>query len=822
MVRGAIGIILLIGNFGLSRAQKPSVGQVTLKVVDIEIAGNESLSSEFILEVMGLKVGDLISTTRLDLGKGIKNLWKQQVVNDISVSLAKTEGSEAWLLIEIEELPRLAKFEIQGLKKAYSKDLESSMGLLRGRILTPATLKNAEQTIRNYLQRKGYGEAQIQAIQGHVEGLNNSVNLTFRVDPGPKLKVALIEFQGNQFLSDRDLNQVLASRQSLIGKPQFDRERMVRDRENLLLAYRNQGFMDAVLLKDSVVKLKQNRIKIVYQIEEGNRYYFGNINWKGNKLFESGQLSRFLAITEGDVYNPELLNRRLYFDPASPDISSIYMDRGYMFLDINPVQTRTRTDTIDLEIRIKEGKQATIGNVTIKGNEITSDHVIRREIRTLPGNPFNRTDMIRSQRDLAQLGFFDPAQLNVTPSANAETGVVDLEYSVVEKPNDQYELSGGWGGSYGFIGSAGIVFNNFSSRGLFDSKKWRPYPAGDGQKLGLKFQSNANSFQNYSLSFSEPWFRGKPNTLSFSLTHSAQKQENILSDGSQDDQISTGSLKLTGGTVSLTRRLTWPDDYFTLTHGINYYHYGFDNYQSSLGLRTGSSNNLNFFTTLARSNIDNPIFPRTGSLFSLSLQFTPPHSIWSDSVPETSTHSYTWLEYYKWMLDYRKYKTLVGNLVLEGRVHMGLLGAYNGAKGVGPFERFYLGGSGLGGQDIVLGNDVIGLRGYPDNSLVPIDQNGIEGGVLYNKFSLELRYPIVEKPWGTIYVLGFAEAGNNWADFGDYNPFDLRKSVGVGLRFILPGLGDIGLDWGNGLDPVPGALEPSGSQFHITIGKQLR
>ncbi len=821
MVRGVIAIILVAWVFGTCRAQKALVIDEALEVAEIQVAGNTLVSSKFILDVIGIKVGDLVLPNDPTLGDGIKRLWRQQVVNDISVSLSKVEESKAWLLIEIEELPRLADFEIKGLKKSYKTDLEGNLGLLRGRILTPATLKSAVQTIRNYLGVQGYSQAQIRSYQNSSETLHNSVNLILEVEPGPRSLVTGTQFIGNRNLTDRHLRRVLASNRGFLGKSRLDPKLIDQDHQYLLLEYRRMGFLDASFYQDSLAEVKPNRIQITYSIHEGNRYYVGRITWKGNKLFDSDHLSQVLDISRGDVYNPELLERRLYFDPSTPDISSLYMDQGYIFLAIDPVQIRTRSDTIDLEIRIKEQQQAKVGNVTISGNFVTSEHVIRREIRTLPGDPFSRSQMMRSQRDLAQLGFFDPNQLSVNPTANPKTGLVDLEYSMIEEFNDEFILSGGWGGAYGFVGSAGIVLNNFSSKKLFNLNRWRPYPAGDGQKLGLRFQSNGHSFQNYSLSFTEPWFRGKPNALAFNISHSSQTRDFSFQDDAQQNQIQTGTLKLSGGTLSWTKRLSWPDDYFTLTHGMSYYHYGFDNYQNSLGYNTGSSNNLNFFTTLAWNNIDSPLFPRRGSLFSLNLEFTPPHSLWSNANQESS-NQLTWLEYYKWMLDYRKYKTLIGNLVLEGRAHLGFLGAYDNQIGVGPFERFYLGGSGLGGQDVMLGNDVIGLRGYPDNSLVPIDQNGFEGGVLYNKFSLELRYPIIEKPWGTIYVLGFAEAGNNWAHLDDYNPLDYKKSVGLGLRFILPGLGEIGLDWGNGFDPLPGALNASGPQFHITFGKQLR
>jgi outer membrane protein insertion porin family len=526
----------------------------------------------------------------------------------------------------------------------------------------------------------------------------------------------------------------------------------------------------------------------------------------------------------------EKVNERLNFNPNGPDISSLYMDDGYLFFSVNPVEVRIEGDSIDVEMRVFEGTQATISKVIIRGNDRTSDHVIRREIRTLPGQKFNRSLLIRTQRELSQMGYFDPEQIGLNPIPNPAEGTVDIEYTLVEKPSDQIELSGGWGGNFGFVGTVGLIFNNFSIRNIPHMENWRPLPVGDGQRLALRIQANGKQFQNYSITFSEPWLGGKkPNSLTVSLSRAIQRNVNIFT------SETFGELKLTSATVGLGRRVKWPDDFFTLTNSLRFQKYELTDFSiSRLGFSTGDANSIVFNTTLARNSIDNPMFPREGSSLSLSVDLTPPYSNWRDIDYENAPNEvkFKWVEYHKVMFDASFFTRVIGDLVINARAHLGFLGSYNEKTGIAPFERFFLGGDGLGNQNFgIIGTDQIGLRGYENQAITPprysIDNRGlnsdeVDGGVAFTKYVVELRYPVSLNPSATIYVLGFAEAGNNFYTYNDYDPFNLFRSAGVGARIFMPAFGLIGIDWAYGFDTVPGQTEPSGAQFHFSIGQPIR
>ena len=527
-----------------------------------------------------------------------------------------------------------------------------------------------------------------------------------------------------------------------------------------------------------------------------------------------------LGIKRGDIYDVADLERRLNFSQTSLDITSLYMDDGYLFFNINPVEVGVEGDSIDIEMQIYEGSQANINKIIINGNTKTNDRVIIREIRTVPGQKFSRSDLIRSQREIANLTYFDPETIGINPIPNIQDGTVDIEYSLTEKPSDQIELSGGWGGAFGFVGTLGLVFNNFSIRKIFKFKEWGGIlPSGDGQRLALRVQANGRQFQTYSLTFTEPWLGGKKrNAFTVNLSHSVQRR--FLN---RNDVV--GSLTVTGITLSLGRQLRWPDNFFTISNSISYLRYGLDNFNGIPGFRQGNANNIAFNTTVARNSIDNPTFPRSGSSLSLSVAFTPPYSLFrEDNLSDKPAEvRFKWIEYHKWMFDNSWFTSLIGNLVLNARMHFGFIGAYNQDLGVGPFERFQLGGDGLTGQNFLLGTEIIGLRGYANNSISPRDEDGSRvGGVAYNKFVMELRYPVSLNPAATIFVLGFLEGGNNFRAASEYNPFDLKRSVGVGARIFMPAFGMIGLDWGYGFDDVPGTTDTRGGRFHFTIGQQLR
>jgi len=547
-------------------------------------------------------------------------------------------------------------------------------------------------------------------------------------------------------------------------------------------------------------------------------------------VYRDETLSRALGISKGDVYDRELLEKKLNFNPQGTDISGLYMDNGYLFFRIDPIEW-VDGDSIDVEMRIFEGSQATVSKVIINGNDRTNDHVIRRELRTIPGQKFSRQNLIRDNQQLAQLGYFDPEQIDIRPIPNPQDGTVDMIYNLVERPSDQIQLSGGWGGYYGFVGTLGVTFNNFSLRNIPHFDKWRPLPVGDGQKFSIQMQANGRSFQNYSLTFVEPWLGGrKPNSFSLSLNHSIQRDIDPFT------RETRGTLNLDAITVGFGKRLNWPDNYFTFNEAISYTTYGFQNWTfNALGFPDGTARSLTFNTTIARNSVDNPMYPRTGSLIQLSLILTPPFSSWNNIDYENASNSerYQFVEYHKWMIDMKHYLSVVGNLVLESRVHFGFIGAYNQIVGVGPFERFFLGGDGLAGgiNSWLLGTEVVGLRGYENNVLTPpnyglgvtpLTQGIIEGGTIYNKFSFELRYPVTTGQAATIYLFGFAEAGNNWNNWAAFDPFDLFRSAGLGARVFMPAFGLIGINWAYGFDTVPRRDNVSGSQFHFTIGQQLR
>ena len=591
------------------------------------------------------------------------------------------------------------------------------------------------------------------------------------------------------------------------------------DKLGLLEKYNSLGYRDARIVRDSISKNPDNTINIDVWVEEGHKYYFRNITWVGNTKYPDEFLNRIMKINKGDVYNQEDMRTALTYNPNGTDISSLYMDDGYLFFDVSPVEVSVENDSIDIEIRMHEGKQATINKVSIAGNTKTNDHVALRELQTRPGQLFSRDKLIRSQRQLAQLQYFNTEKLQPDVSPNPEDGTVNLKYNVEEKSADQIELSGGWG--YGrIIGTIGISFNNFSLRNFFNWKTWRPVPTGDGQKLSLRFQTYGAGYLSYSVSFTEPWLGGrKPLALSLSYFHS------LYSNALSRTDTNYAFFKIDGITVGLGTSLTWPDDYFVLYQTLNFQRYNTHKYTQifTFGGGNGVYTALSYGITLSRSSVDMPLYPKTGSEWSLSLEVTPPYSLFRGNVDYSTmpaNEKYKWVEYYKWKLKSSWYINIIEKLVLTPRIKFGYLGAYNSSLGVTPFQRFYLGGDGLTGYNNMDGRELIGMRGYINNSLTPFYPNSI-GGTVYEKFTLEMRYPLSLNPSATIYGLAFMEAGNDWLKFRDCNPFDVYRSVGVGVRVFLPMFGLLGLDWGYGLDAVPGVPGANGGQFHFSINSSI-
>lgn len=867
----------------------------TYEIAEIKVIGSEFLDENALISISGLKVGDKIKIPGEGITNAIKKLWKQGIIGDVAIYASKVEENKIFLSIELVERPRLSRVVIEGVNKTQQGDLDDNIKLIRGRVLTDALIKNAELTVRKYMWEKGFLNASVDITQSKDTLLSNSVQLRIVVSKGKKVKVDRITFYGNDNYSKGKLKSKLKStgerpRFTLfqdiflkivrLAKPsnflefasnkkemskedlmayindhvklnvfkasKYDRTEFAEDRKNLVDFYNSKGYRDAQIITDSIYAVNDRSIHLDIKLSEGKKYYIRDISWTGNYIHTDETLDKIFAIEKGDVYDLELINKRLNFNPTGTDITSLYMDNGYLGFTVQPVEVTIEDDSIDLEMRIREGGIFTVNKVIIKGNDRTNDHVIRREIRTLPGAKFSRALLIRTNRELAQLGYFDPEQIQIDPFPNPVNNTVDIQYSLVEKPSDQVELSGGWGGSIGFVGTLGLVFNNFSVRNIPHVKNWRPLPVGDGQKLALRLQASGRRFQNYSVSFSEPWLGGKkPNSLSLNFTHSIQRTQSPFDSegrpvGFLNRNEFNGSLKLTGVTIGLGRRVRWPDDNFVLSNSLSYLVYTLDNFSNSLGFRNGVSNSLTLTTTVARNSIDNPMFPRSGSSLSLSLILTPPYSAFSDKDYSTLSNAekFNLVEYHKWMFDSKYYLNLFANLVLEARAHMGFIGAYTNKTGVGPFERFQMGGSGLTGQNFILGTEVIGLRGYEDNSIVPvegtstveIDENGlligedtrIQGGIVYNKFVMELRYPVSLNPAATIYLLAFAEGGSNYNDYSKFDPFNLYKSAGVGARVFMPAFGLLGIDWGYGFDTLPGRNTQSGGQIHFTIGQQIR
>lgn len=803
----------------------------TYYIAGLEVKGAENLNPEMIKVLSGLAIRDRIQVPGPEISKAIHKIWSQDIVADISIEATRIENDRIWLAFNITELPRLASMDLEGLKKSQERELASRINFVKGKTLRVSDYNKIRSVIRKYFAEKGYLHPSIDIEQKFDKYLENHLHLAVKIDAKQKVKVSDIEFKGNAAVRDHKLKKQFENTHEKSIFNVFKSSKYIpadfqKDKELILAYYRSQGYLDAEIKEENIIDNDNGNVKIELQVEEGNPYYIRNITWTGNYVYSDTELQKVLGAEAGDLYNPEIVEQNLFYNPNKGDVSSMYLDNGYLFFSAEPVEVRVEGDSIDLELRIKEGEQATIRNVTVSGNTMTKDHVILREIRTLPGQKFNRSALIRSQRELAQLGYFDPNQIGIVPVPHPDEGTVDINYSVVEQPSDRIELSGGWGGSYGFIGTLGLTLNNFSIKDIPNFDRWNPYPIGGGQKLGIRFQANGKDFHSYSLTFSEPWLGGtRPQTLSTSLSRAQQRRPFTFTDDTGNDHVKTGTLQLTTATVTFSKRLKWPDDYFSLSHSFSYSLYELEDYESALGFSTGSSNNFVLNTTIARNNLNHPIYPTKGSSIALSASFTPPYSLFDekDYASLDNAEKYQWSEYYKGLFDARQYLNPFGKLVIEGRAHLGLIGAYSERKGVGPFERFYMGGSGLGGQNFLLGNDLIGLRGYPDNSLVPTDDDtGIDGGVAFNKFALEVRHPIFMRPAATLYVHSFAEAGNTWNQMQDFSLNNLYKSAGVGARIHMPAFGLIGIDWGYGFDPLPGTTQPSGWNFHFTIGTQIR
>jgi len=787
----------------------------------ITISGTNYFNPSTIRSIAALSVGERLKVPGDKITKAIKNLWEQKLFGNITLLATKIEGDKIFLDINIEELPRLSKFRFTGVRKGKQRDLREEIELVRGKVVTENLLINTNNKVRNIFVKKGFLDAKVEIIQKVDTTVANNVILTIDIKKGPRVKIKDINFIANHSMKSGKLRRSLSETKrarayNIFSSSKYIPNNYEKDKPAIAAKYNEQGYRDAKVTSDTTYRISEKRLNIDITIDEGSQYYFRDIKWIGNTVHSTKVLNRILEIKKGEVYNKTTLDSRLFMNQKGRDVSSLYLDDGYLFFQVNPVEVKIENDSIDFEIRIYEGKQARVNRVTIVGNDKTNDHVIRREIKTLPGELFSRSDIIRTQRELMQLGYFNPETMGVNPSPNQENGSVDIEYLVEEKPSDQIELSGGFGAGR-VVGSLGVSFNNFSARNLFKKGAWRPLPAGDGQRLSLRAQSTGTGFQSYSMSFTEPWLGGrKPNSLSVSLNHT--KLHSSSGDISQ-------TFKSYGMSVGLGRRLKFPDDFFTLYNEASFRYYVLDNYRLLSGFSDGFANNLSFRHVLSRNSAGpSPIYPTTGSTTTFTLQHTLPYS-WvrfeGRDINELSVQERNlYVEYHKWKFQTSWFSKLTHNkhaLVLNTKAGFGYLGSFNSALGTSPFERFYLGGDGLSGFNQNIASEIIALRGFGAGDLSPSS-----GASIVTKYTAELRYPLSLNPSATIYGLVFGEAGNAWSRFDEFNPFEVYKSAGVGIRIFMPMFGLLGLDWGYRIDDIPGISDAnSRTEIHFSIGGSI-
>lgn len=788
----------------------------------IKVKGAPHMDPSSIKMFSGLKVGEKIKVPGDAISKAIKDLWEQNLFSDVRIEADKVEDGTIYLLIKVKERPRLSSFTFDGVSSSDAEDLRKKIQLIRGKMVTENLIYETRNKIRDHYVQEGYYDASIDIETKKDTNAANSVLLNIEVDKGDRVKVKEIDIHGNMAFSDLRLKLKMGEVKEkalyrIFSKSKFTRSGLEKDKKAIVDFYNQHGYRDAAIEKDSVHRLPDGDLQVDLYVKEGRKYYFGDIEWVGNQKYTDQKLSEILGIDKGDVYDKKLLQTRLRMNPSGMDVSSLYMDQGYLFFNVTPVETGVEEDSlIDYEMQVYEGQQARVDEVRIKGNTKTNDHVILREIRTRPGDLFDRSDVVRSQRELSQLGYFDNQKLNVNPIPDPEEGTVDIEYEVKEKPSDQIELSGGWGAGR-IVGTLGLKFTNFATSKILEPDAWQPLPSGDGQKLTLRAQSNGLRYRSYNFSFTEPWLGGKkPNSFTVSAFHSVQSNRSSFNRNPDDLR----ELRITGVTVSLGSRLQWPDDYFILRHELSYQHYNLNNYGVIFEFADGRSNIISYKAELSRNSIDDPIFPTRGSELSLSVQVTPPYSSFDDVNDYdalSEQERFRFVEYHKWKFTSSWFTEIAGDLVLNTKAGFGFLGSYHpGLRS--PFERFYLGGSGLTGFNLD-GREIISLRGYDDRQLSPR-----QGSSVITKYTAELRYPFTLNPQATIYALGFAEAGNSWTPEGDFDPFSVHRSVGLGLRVYLPMFGLLGIDYGFPMDRNRFNGTPAGfdnGQFHFTIGKNL-
>lgn len=840
------------------------------KIEDIKVTGVKNYDDFVLIGFSGLSVGDMITVPGEEITAAVNRFWKHGLFSDVKILASKIQDDKVWLEIRLKQRPRISEVNYNGIKKGEREDLEAKLNLKKGFQITPNLIDRAKIVIQKFFDGKGFKNVDVQIVQKDDVSKEGEVIVDINIDKNEKTKINQIIFTGNSMLRDADLKKAMkktnekfawkrwkTSIKEMFSTKKFVTEEYEKDKKNIIDKYNELGYRDAVLLADSVINHDEKTVDVYLSISEGQKYYLKDINFVGNTQYPTDQLMAILGMKPGEVYNQKKLNERLTTDDDA--VSNIYYNNGYLFFGADPVEVEVENDSIALEIRIQEGPQATINRIIINGNDRLYEDIVRRELRTKPGMLFSREDLIRSVRELAQMGHFDPENMNPNPVPDAENGTVDIQYNLVSKANDQVEFSAGWGQT-GVIGKLSLKFTNFSMKNFLNPSTYKGIiPQGEGQTLTLSGQTNGRYYQAYSVSFMDPWFGGKrPNTLSVSAYFSMQTDvsSNFLSRSSYGmnpyysmygnsmygnsmygNSMYGGnyelaydpdkSMKVLGMSVGYGKRLNWPDDYFQFMLTLNYQVYIMKDWAYFL-VQNGSSHNLNLDLMLQRNSVDNPLYTRRGSQFSVSVSATPPYSLWDGkdyaSMADTDQGKFKLIEYHKWKFKAKIFSplaplTVKRTPVLMSRVEYGFLGHYNKNKR-SPFETFYMGGDGMSGYSTMNSNETIGLRGYENGSLA--GNNGYNSyAYAYSRLAMELRYPFLLEPTSTIYGLAFVEAGNAWQNLKDFNPFNLKRSAGVGVRIFLPMIGMMGIDWAYGFDKVNGQRNAGGSNFHFIIGQEF-
>ena len=798
----------------------------------LDVSGGTPYSTNQILRFTGLQLGEEIEVPGAKINNAIKKLWRTNLFSDVEFFASRVVGNEIYLRVNLIALPKINEVTIEGVKKSKKEEMLEDNGLEANEKITQNLINQTKINIKNHFVEKGYPDARVDFITTPTEGKNLTEDVKIVVDQGPRVKVKDIIFEGNEEVKSSRLrnkafkNTTRTDLRHILKASKLVPEEYQEDKENLIDLYKSYGFRDAKIVSDSIVRVSEDRYVVHVKVEEGNRYYLGDVDFVGNSVYSTEVLQRVFSYNTGDPYDAVGINKKVSGSEKDDDLHTLYLNNGYLFSDVTPIEKSVKNDTIDLEIRIREGEQATWNRVTFNGNTQTHDHVIARELYTLPGDLFSKSDIQRTYFKLGSLGFFDPQQISQEINPNMEDNTVDIDWKLAPKSSSQIELQGGYGGGR-FIGTLGLTFQNFSIGNLFKGEAWRPVPLGDGQALSIRAQAGSY-FSNYSVSFTEPWIGGsRPTALSLSVYNS--NFENLYS---SDES----KLRILGASVGLNKLLTWPDDYFRLSQSVSYQNYDFENYRYNIGsiqYENGISHNLAYQIGLSRLSAGNdPVFPTYGSDFNVSLKLTPPYSLLNKNKDYAALQEagdfeglYKWLEYYKVQFSGNWYTEIIGKLVLRTGAEFGFLGSYNKDIGVSPFERFFMGGTGLQANRFD-GREIVPLRGYEDftdgGGQAGRDITPLGGGTVYDKFLLELRYPITMGQQAKIFGLGFFEAGNTWSDKSEFKPFELKRSAGFGVRVFMSAFGMLGFDFGYGFDPyLNSGTEASGWQTHFIFGQSF-